>query len=317
MLKIIFAGTPDFAVPSLQALLDSEHKVVAVYTQPDRRAGRGRKLTPSPIKRLALDDDIPLFQPESLRDKAEHAIFNALGAELMVVAAYGLILPIEILKSPKYGCINVHASLLPRWRGAAPIQRSILAGDRETGITIMQMDKGLDTGAILNAVSCPINSTDTAQDLYDRLAKLGAETLLMVLSDIEAGRTKTKKQDESKATLAEKITKQDAKIDWQQSAVQIERVIRAYYPWPVAYTDLQDRHIRLLQANVLSETTSQAPGVILNASNEGIDVATGKGVLRLLEIQLAGGKPLSVAAVLHSKKNFFSPGNCFDKSSFV
>lgn len=314
MLKIAFAGTPEFAIPSLQALLNSQHTVCAVYTQLDKRAGRGRKLTGSPVKALALENDIPLFQPETLQDKTEQEMFAALNVDVLVVVAYGLLLPKRILTTPKYGCINVHASLLPRWRGAAPIQHALLAGDKETGITIMQMDEGLDTGPTLNRIICPIHSTDTFQTLYTNLAKVGSEALLIALSDVEAGRTHPKKQNEREACYAKKIKKQDAKINWNESAVQIERMIRAFYPWPMAFTEMHSRHIRVIRAAALNEKTTASPGSILRASKEGIDVATGKKILRLLELQFAGREPTSIVDILNARKEEFAPGKCFSDS---
>jgi methionyl-tRNA formyltransferase len=236
-LRIIFAGTPTFAAESLRALLHTQHEVVAVYTQPDRPVGRGRELKPSPVKELALARKLPIFQPVSLRDSQAQAELAELNADIMVVAAYGLILPKAVLDTPRLGCINVHGSLLPRWRGAAPIQRAILTGDKETGITIMQMDVGLDTGAMLYKMSCPISEHDTSASLHDRLALLGGDALLTVLEAIENDEPfNPQTQDNSLATYAQKLSKEEGNIDWSRSALEITRAIRAFNAWPVAYT---------------------------------------------------------------------------------
>lgn len=296
-MRIIFAGTPDFAAASLQALLNSSHTVVGVYTQPDRPAGRGRKLTPSPVKQLALVHHIPVYQPLSFRDAQEQETLRALNADIMVVAAYGLILPRTILDTPRLGCINVHASLLPRWRGAAPIQRAILAGDTITGITIMQMDAGLDTGNMLYTLPCPIHPDDTAEQLHDRLAILGAEALMSVLShDIPTG----KPQDPDQATYAAKLTKTEAEIDWSLSAIDIERRIRAFNSWPIAYTYFNQQPLRIWQACIIETTDKSIPGTIIDANKSGIDVATGSSIIRLLSVQLPGGKKITAAEFLNA-----------------
>jgi methionyl-tRNA formyltransferase len=295
--KIIFAGTPDFAASSLQSLLNSPHTVIAVYTQPDRPAGRGRKLAPSPVKQLASAQHIPVYQPLSLRDPQEQEILRELNADLMVVAAYGLILPVAVLNTPRLGCINVHASLLPRWRGAAPIQRAILAGDTTTGITIMQMDEGLDTGNMLSKLSCPIHPEDTAEQLHDRLATLGAEALLSVLSaEIPAGEP----QNPDHATYAAKLTKTEAEIDWSLSAIDIERRIRAFNPWPIAYTYLNKQPLRIWQACIIKTENISIPGTIIDANKSGIDVATSTDIIRLLSVQLPGGKKITASEFLNA-----------------
>jgi methionyl-tRNA formyltransferase len=299
-LNIIFAGTPEFAATHLQSLIDSQHRIVAVYTQPDRPAGRGRKLTAGPVKQLSLQHGLTVCQPASLKDKSEQQQLADLNADLMVVVAYGLILPVEVLKAPRLGCINVHASLLPRWRGAAPIQRAILAGDAETGITIMQMDKGLDTGDMLLVDKTPIQSDDTAQTLHDRLADMGAKTLLNALDLLSEGKLSPKKQDDNKATYAEKIKKQEARIDWQQSALQIHRLVCAFNPWPVAETRLEDKTIRIWQSSILADGSSAEPGTVVSESRSGIDVATNDGLLRITRLQLPGGKPLAAAEFLNA-----------------
>jgi len=303
-LKIIFAGTPDFSVPPLKALINSEHQVVAVYTQPDRPAGRGRKLTPGPVKKLALEHDIPVYQPVSLKTDEAQQELEKLHADLMVVVAYGLILPKVILDAPKLGCINIHASILPRWRGAAPIQRSILAGDIETGITIMQMDVGLDTGDMLLKKNCAIKDTDTGSSLHDRLSDMGADALIEVLPFIINGETKAEIQDDSQACYAEKLHKSEAVLDWQQTAKQLLSKVNAFNAWPVAQTSLlkndKKEMLRIWQAQVLDEVTNEVPGTVLKCDKQGIDVATGENTLRLLKVQLPGGKPMDVKAFVNA-----------------
>ncbi len=312
-MKIIFAGTPEFAVPCLVALLDSKHEVIAVYTQPDRPAGRGQKLTPSPIKQLALTKQIPVYQPVTLRDTEAQQQLRELKPEIMVVVAYGLILPSEILTIPPRGCINVHASLLPQWRGAAPIQRAILAGDPLTGITIMQMDQGLDTGDMLKKVECPIEPLDNSLSLQRKLATLGSEALLATLEDLELGNTHPEKQDATLSSYAKKIDKQEAELNWELSAVELDRMVRGYNPWPIAHTSVQDQLLKIWQAEVLSGNASA--GVIIKSDSRGIDVGTGQGILRLLAIQLPGGRCLPVADVLHSKADLFVPGTTLGKKN--
>lgn len=309
-LNIIFAGTPDFAVPSLRALLASEHKVCAVYTQPDRPAGRGRKLTPSPVKELAVQAGVPVYQPQTLRDKAAEDELRALNPDLMIVVAYGLILPASVLSIPDYGCINVHASILPRWRGAAPIQRAILAGDAETGVTIMQMDVGLDTGDMLLIERCPILAEDTGETLTARLATLGAEALEKAITGMLTHQIRRIKQDNALATHAAKLQKTDGLIDWQQPANHIDRQIRALNPWPIAYTLVGERIMRVWQATILTDSEQAEPGTILAVNREGIDVATGQGVLRLVKVQLAGGKPMSVRDLVNAPHDWLTGKLC-------
>ncbi|MFT7683871.1 MAG: methionyl-tRNA formyltransferase, partial [Moritella dasanensis] len=253
-LRIIFAGTPDFAAKHLSALLNSEHQVIAVYSQPDRPAGRGKKLKPSDVKQLAVSHDIPVYQPASLRNEEAQQALSALDADLMVVVAYGLILPQVVLDTPRLGCINVHGSLLPRWRGAAPIQRSIWAGDAETGVTIMQMDLGLDTGAMLHKVTCPIAADETSASLYDKLAELGPQGLLETLAQISDNTAVAEVQDDEQSNYAAKLSKEEANIDWTQSAVEIERQVRAFNPWPVSYTQIAEQNVKIWQASVSEET---------------------------------------------------------------
>ncbi|PNO60164.1 methionyl-tRNA formyltransferase [Aeromonas caviae] len=307
-LKLIFAGTPDFAARHLAALLSSGHEVVAVYTQPDKPAGRGQKLTASPVKELALAHDLPVYQPASLRNEAAQAELAALGADLMVVVAYGLILPKAVLDTPRLGCINVHGSLLPRWRGAAPIQRSIWAGDAETGVTIMQMDVGLDTGAMIRKVICPIASDETSASLYDKLAGLGPQALVDTLDAMAAGDTAAEPQDDALANYAEKLSKEEARIDWSMDAVAIERCIRAFNPWPISWFDVAGQTVKVWQAEVVAQDHGQAVGTLLKADKQGIEVATGQGVLRLLTLQPPGKKAMSVSDLLNSRRDWFEPG---------
>ena len=308
-LRIVFAGTPEFAASALRALLGTRHSVVAVYSQPDRPAGRGRELKPGPVKGVALEHSIPVCQPLSLRTPEAQAELAALQPDLMVVAAYGLLLPQAVLDTPRLGCINIHASLLPRWRGAAPIQRAILAGDAETGITIMQMDKGLDTGAMLYKLACPITAADTGSSLHDRLAVLGGEALLHVLAAIDAGTPPVPEaQDGSLATYAAKLSKEEALIDWQRPAAELERQVRAFNDWPVAYTVIGGQSLRVWQARALDETAGAQPGTILRADRGGLAVATGAGVLLLAQLQLPGGKALPVAELLNSRRELLAAG---------
>ena len=312
-LNIIFAGTPDFAARHLQALLGSEHNVVAVYTQPDRPAGRGKKLTPSAVKVAAEQAGIPVLQPPSLRDAAAQQELAALKADIMVVVAYGLILPQVVLDAPRLGCINVHGSLLPRWRGAAPIQRAIWAGDADTGVTIMQMDKGLDTGDMLHIARLPIAATDTSASLYEKLANIGPQALLESLTVIANGEARPVVQDDTQANYAEKLSKEEAHIDWQQSAAHIERCVRAFNPWPFSYFLVAEHNIKVWQSQVLTDdadltATAAAPGTIINASKAGIDVATGNGVLRLLSLQPPGKKAMSCQDLLNARKDWFQVG---------
>ncbi len=307
-LKLIFAGTPDFAARHLAALLSSDHEVVAVYTQPDKPAGRGQKLTASPVKELALAHNLPVYQPASLRKEEAQAELAALGADLMVVVAYGLILPKAVLDTPRLGCINVHGSLLPRWRGAAPIQRSIWAGDAETGVTIMQMDVGLDTGAMIRKVTCPIAADETSASLYDKLAELGPQALVDTIDAMAAGDTAAEVQDNALANYAEKLSKEEARIDWSMDAVAIERCIRAFNPWPISWFEVADQTVKVWQAAVIDSDHGQPAGTLLKADKQGIDIATGKGVLRLLTLQPPGKKAMSVTDLLNSRRDWFEPG---------
>jgi len=298
-LNIIFAGTPEFSAIALQTLLDSEHNVIAVYTQPDRPAGRGRKLHASPVKQLAVKHDIAVYQPQRLTQQATQDELIALSADVMIVVAYGLLLPKVILDAPKYGCLNIHASLLPRWRGAAPIQRAILAGDAETGVTIMQMDEGLDTGDMLTIKSCAIEAQDTGSTLHDKLASMGAQAMMQTLNEISADRLKPQPQDNSLANYAHKLDKKEAQIDWQDSAVNIVRKIQAFNSWPVAYTPYKGQSLRLWQACLIDATKStddkqQEFGKVLKQTSSGIDVSAKEAIVRITELQMPGKKRIMV-----------------------
>ncbi|WED26660.1 methionyl-tRNA formyltransferase [Vibrio sp. DW001] len=307
-LRIVFAGTPDFAARHLAALLSSEHEVIAVYTQPDRPAGRGKKLTASPVKNIAIENNISVFQPENFKsDEAKQQLID-LDADIMVVVAYGLLLPQRVLDTPKLGCINVHGSILPRWRGAAPIQRSIWAGDEQTGITIMQMDIGLDTGDMLNIDTLPIEATDTSASMYDKLANLGPSALINCLSDIAGAEANPIKQDDAFANYAKKLSKEEAKIDWSLDAEQIERCVRAFNPWPMSYFSVADNNIKVWRSRVENIKNDREAGTILQADKHGIYIATGNNVLVLEQIQIPGKKPMPVQDVLNSRSSWFEVG---------
>ncbi|WP_312985903.1 methionyl-tRNA formyltransferase [Atlantibacter sp.] len=308
-LRIIFAGTPDFAARHLAALLAANFNVVGVFTQPDRPAGRGKKLMPSPVKTLAEEHGLPVFQPASLRPADNQQLIADLNADIMVVVAYGLILPKAVLEMPRLGCINVHGSLLPRWRGAAPIQRSLWAGDDETGVTIMQMDVGLDTGDMLYKLACPITADDTSASLYDKLAELGPQGLIETLEQIANGKAKPEVQDESRVTYAEKLSKEEALLDWSLSAAQLERCIRAFNPWPMSFFMMEEQPVKVWRASVIDTAANAEPGTILSADKQGIQVATAQGVLNIEELQPAGKKAMKAQDLLNSRKAFFAPGN--------
>jgi methionyl-tRNA formyltransferase len=305
-LRIVFAGTPEFAAEHLKALLNSTHQIVAVYSQPDRPAGRGQKLTPSPVKQLALQHEIPVYQPQTLRDPAAQAELAALKPDLMVVVAYGLILPQVVLDIPRLGCINSHASLLPRWRGAAPIQRAVEAGDAESGVTVMQMEAGLDTGPMLLKVSTPISADDSGGSLHDRLATLGPQAVIDAISGLASGTLQGEVQDDSLATYAHKLNKDEARIDWSRPAIELERLVRAFHPWPICHSTLNGETIKV-HAAALGEGKGE-PGSILAADKSGLTVACGEGALRLTRLQLPGGKALSFSDLYNSRREQFAAG---------
>ena len=308
-LRIIFAGTPDFAARHLDALLSSEHQVVGVFTQPDRPAGRGKKLMPSPVKVLAEEKGLPVFQPASLRAEENQQLVASLNADVMVVVAYGLILPKAVLAMPRLGCINVDGSLLPRWRGAAPIQRSLWAGDAETGVTIMQMDVGLDTGDMLFKLACPITDEDTSATLYDKLAELGPQGLIATLQQLAQGTAQPQVQDEAQVTYAEKLSKEEARLDWSLSAAQLERCIRAFNPWPMSWFMVDEQPVKVWKASVIPSKPTEKPGTIVEVSKAGIQVATADGILNLESLQPAGKKAMSAQDLLNSRREWFVPGN--------
>ncbi|WP_374086678.1 methionyl-tRNA formyltransferase [Methylomicrobium lacus] len=298
-MRILFAGTPEFAVPTLKMLLASGHEICAVYTQPDRPAGRGRKLQPSPVKETALAAGIPVLQPESLKSADAIAQLAAFEPDLMVVVAFGMILPQAVLDVPKYGCLNVHASLLPRWRGAAPIQRALMAGDAETGVTIMRIVLKLDAGDMLHKEVIGIGSDDTAGDLHDKLAALGPVGLEKVLRQVESGTVKAEPQDEAQVTYAAKLEKSEAALDWTQPADALDRQVRGLNPWPVAQTLYRGEALRVWRAEPIPGNAAAEPGRVSCARKQ-MDVATGDGWLRLLEVQLPGGKRMPAQAFLNA-----------------
>jgi methionyl-tRNA formyltransferase len=303
-LRLVFAGTPDFAVPGLRACLSADADVVAVYTQPDRPAGRGRKLAPSPVKQAALAAGIPVEQPESLKTPEAQRRLHDYEPDLMVVIAYGLILPSKVLAIPRLGGWNVHASLLPRWRGAAPIQRAILAGDTETGVCLMQMEAGLDTGPVLLSEATPIHADDTGSSLHDRLADIGARVLGEGLSRMIAGEAlHATSQPETGATYAHKLEKAEAELDFSRPAAELERKVRAFNPWPVAEAVLAGERVRVWHALAIPGPESQvpSPGQIVAASKHGIDIACGEGVLRILKLQRAGGRVIGAADYVNAR----------------
>ena len=307
-LRLVFAGTPDFSVPCLAACRASGAEVVAVYTQPDRPAGRGRKLTPSPVKQAALEAGIPVEQPESLKDIAARERLAAYRPDLMVVVAYGLILPRKVLAIPRLGCWNVHASLLPRWRGAAPIQRAILAGDLESGVDLMQMEAGLDTGPVLLERRTPIGPDDTGGSLHDRLAALGADVLGEGLRRVMAGETLVATaQPESGVTYAHKLDKAEAQLDFHRPAIELERQVRAFDPWPVAEGEIAGERVRVWAAKAIDVPAGAAAGTVLAANRDGIDIACGIGALRVTALQRAGGKRIGAVDYLNARSELRAP----------
>ena len=307
-LRIVFAGTPDFAAEHLSALLAHDCNVIGVYTRQDKISGRGQKITASPVKELALSHNITVFQPANFRNQEDVDQLAALKPDVLVVVAYGVILPKTVLDLPEYGCINIHGSLLPKYRGAAPIQRSIFNGDRTTGITVMKMNEGLDTGNIIHTKTIDILDTDTSESLFTRLVPLGCSALLEALEMIAENRVEETPQNDSLACYAEKITREEAKIDFSESADQISRRIRTYIPWPVANFKIGNEILKVHQAAVSSEETSAPPGTVISADKSGIHVATGNGVLVIKQLQFAGKKPTKVADVLNGHRDLFKAG---------
>jgi methionyl-tRNA formyltransferase len=311
MLRLSFAGTPAFAAASLAALLaDRRFELVEVWTQPDRPAGRGRKTRPGAVAELAATHGIPLWQPENLLATEANGHLRTSASDVLVVVAFGRLLPGASLTTPPLGCVNIHASLLPRWRGAAPIQRAILAGDHETGVTIMRVVEELDAGPILLRRSCIINPEDTAGTLHDKLAELGAESIKDALLQLHAGTAHWQDQDPSQVTYAEKITKEDAAIDWQKDASYIARQVRAFNPAPVAYTNLRGFGLRIWKAVAVAETSGAAPGAIVKVGADGICVACGSGQLQITSLQPAGKKPMSAAAFINGYRSFSEGIGC-------
>ena len=311
-MKIVFAGTPDFAAAHLQALIDcGQHEIAAVYTQPDRPAGRGKKLTASPVKQLACDNGLNIYQPTSLKDSNAQQQLASLDADLMIVVAYGLILPQAVLDTPRLGCINVHGSLLPKWRGAAPIQRAIEAGDKETGICIMQMEAGLDSGPVISVARCAIDDQDTSGSIYQKLSELGAPTLLAAVGKINSGVAVAEQQDDSQSTYASKIDKTEALIDWSKSAEEISRRIRAFNPFPATFSHIGGDRVKIWGASTTDKNSDKSAGTIIDASPKGILVQTGKGELLITEIQLAGKSKMPVSELLKSKAELFAAGQSF------
>ena len=310
-MKIIFAGTPEFAASSLQAIIDNGHSVIAVYTQPDRPAGRGKKVLKSDVKLVAERNSIPVFQPEKLTDDAAQKELSALTPDLMIVAAYGLILPEAVLETPTLGCVNIHASLLPRWRGAAPIQRAIQAGDTETGITIMQMDEGLDTGDMLLKEHTPITAEDTGGSLHDRLATMGASCIVQYLDQIrqDPHAFEASAQDSTQANYAHKLTKQEAEINWSLDARQICSNVRAFNPWPVSYCVASDARIRIFEAEHVIHTGSESSGTVLEKAKEGILVKCGQDAIRIKKLQIPGGKALDAQSFVNGGKALLNAGD--------
>ena len=312
-MKIIFAGTPDFAAAHLQALIDSDqHQIVAVYTQPDRPAGRGKKLTASAVKQLACDHNLTVLQPPSLKDSDAQQQLASFEADIMIVVAYGLILPQVVLDTPRLGCINVHGSLLPKWRGAAPIQRAVEAGDKETGICIMQMDAGLDTGPVISVARCAIEDSDTSGSIYQKLSELGAPTLLVALEKMASGVAVAEQQDDSQSTYARKIDKSEALIDWSMSAQEISRGVRAFNPFPATFSHIGGDRVKIWGASATDKQSNNSAGAIIHADAEGILVQTGRGQLLITEIQLAGKSKMPVSELLKSKAELFAAGQSFE-----
>lgn len=301
LLRIVFAGTPEFSVPPLRALLDSAHEVVAVYSQPDRPAGRGRRLTASPVKEVAMEAGVPVYQPVNFRSEGDLAALRGLDADLMVVVAYGLLLPVPVLDAPRLGCINIHASILPRWRGAAPIQRAIQAGDQETGVTIMRMEEGLDTGPVFLIKRLRVGPEETGGSLHGRLSHLGAEALMEALPGIALGTLQPVPQNDEDSSYARKLDKKEAGIDWLRPAPEIARQVRAFNPWPVAHAGYENANLRIWEAKAIDGTAGE-PGTVMAASRDGIDVSTGEGLLRISKLQMPGKRAMSAADFINANQ---------------
>lgn len=301
-LNIVFAGTPEFGLPCLNALLASHHSITAIYSQPDRPAGRGQKLQISAVKEWAVQKNIPIYQPLNFKSPEALEQLAALQPDVLIVIAYGLILPRAVLEIPRLGCINVHASLLPRWRGASPIQQAILHGDEQSGVTIMQMDVGMDTGNMLAKIACPLDPQETAGSLHDKLAQIAAEPLLRTLDLVAEQQAQAEIQNNDLATYAAKINKEDAHIKWQQSAKEIDQVIRAFNPWPIAYTAVNNEFMRIYQARILDSKSESQPGTVLKIEKSGLSVATASNDLLIEKIQFPGGKAMAVADWLNASK---------------
>ncbi len=314
-LTIIFAGTPPFAATHLNALLEKNYSICAVYTQPDRPAGRGRHPQPSAVKQLAQAHKLPTYQPSTLTSPETQQELRALKADVMVVVAYGLLLPPAALGIPHHGCINVHASLLPRWRGAAPIQYAILNGDNMSGVTTMSMEAGLDTGPMLQQANYALSPTETSQSLHDKLAQLGPEVLIETLEALRHDKLTPVSQDHAQSTYAPKIKKQQAKIDWSLSAHELDRQIRAFNPWPVAYTQVQGERLRLWAATPLDIPHGKSPGTIVDAKQDKLCIACGDGLLALEKLQLPGKKTMHTRDILNAKQSLFTPGTVLGETS--
>jgi len=312
-MKVVFAGTPEFAVPVLQALVDSTHDVVGVYTMPDRPAGRGRRLQPSPVKSCALSHGLAVYQPSSFKAADAQAELASLQADVMVVVGFGMLLPEAVLQMPKHGCLNIHPSLLPKWRGASPVQASLLACEEKTGVTVMKLVKAMDAGPICFQQEETVRPLETAGELYARLFAIGADLLLQTLHHLEQDQLQTRAQDDALATFCQKIEKSDAKMDWNKSARELEFLIRALNPTPVAHAIYKEQPIRIWLAQALSqENVSQAPGTIVAVTKEAVDIATGQGVLRLMQVQLPGKKQMSIRDFINSQQSHLIEGQvCF------
>lgn len=312
-MKLIFAGTPDFAVPALSHLIHSKHEIIAVLTQPDRPAGRGKKLQASPVKLLAQDHDLTLWQPESLKEKDIQAQIINLNADAIIVVAYGLMIPSPLLRTTPLGCINIHPSLLPKWRGPTPIQTSLLNGDTVTGVTIMQLDEGMDTGPILSQHQYTIPKQSNSQQLHDTLSELGAQQLITTLENFSNGKLTPQPQQHQAATTTKKIQKADGQINWHQNANQIHHQIRAYNPWPICFTDINQQRLRIFEAEIIDQTTSASPGTVIDFTADGLNIACQTGVLRVTRVQLPGAKQSTIKDFYNAQKKRILIGNTICK----